>query len=305
MKALATASVCATFIVGVLFLAPTSASTWTNASLNGDWNDAGNWGDGNDFTGGVGEVPALPAAPPAGGDIGAAVGAAPLNFNQTGARALYMIANNFVNIQGGDLTYWGDGLWGSNIGGAASGIGFATINHSAGDVTHLANPSAGFLIGHNVDATYRITGGTVNVDCTDCMLAVDFDSGPDGFDGDGGFGVPSNVSELNIGGDAVVTVNGNLHIGAQGTLNVVDNGLLIWRNRSVSDLDGEFDVLGVDTFPVISPPDPENGYPGGMINALVLQVGDDVHFVEIPEPSTPVLLLVAAAFATWPRRNVR
>jgi hypothetical protein len=247
------------------FFSRATASTWLNTAADDDWNNTANWG-GGDFTGGAGVVPTQA------GNVGVAVRTAPLTLNQSGLTSLYMIVNGPVNVLGGDLVYTGDGLWGSAIGGAAGGSG-AVINQSGGTITQTGG-GAGFLIGHNVGATYTMTGGSLIVQAGAPSLTIDWVH-------DGTVSAPST---LNIGGNAVVDVASEFLMGPQGTLNVTDDGLLIWRNRTLADLAGN-SVIG-------------NGprlNPSANFNARAIQVGQDVHFVRVPEPAG-ILLMAMALF---------
>jgi hypothetical protein len=288
----------ATLLTGCLMTSAVVASTWTNVNSNDDWNDLLNWGAG-DFTGGVGVIPDQA------GSVGVAVGAVPLTISQSGLNSLYMIVNNQVDITGGDLVYTGDGLWGSGIGAAGGGdpdpdvdppmLGSATINQTGGTLTQTGG-GAGFLVGHNRSATYNISGGTVIVEAGAPGLIVDF-AYPE-------VGSSSNPSELNISGNGVVDIWGpRFALGPQGTLNITDDGLLIWRDHTLVDLAG---TITYDAFPEgANGPRPVLD-PGSVLNARALQVGPDVFLVAvpdvIPEPAGIVLLAIAGMTLVARRR---
>ena len=266
----AVAGCVAMLLLGVT--APSGASTWTNADADDDWNNPNNWG-GGDFTGGPGVVPTQ------GGNIGAAIGAAPLEINQAGLTSLYLIVNNQVDITGGDLIYTGDGLLGSDLGGGAGGVGMATINQTGGTITQTGGGS-GFLVGHSLSADYSISGGSVVVQNTAPSLSVDWTLD----------GTASAASSLNISGTGVVDVQAdNLHFGPASTLNITDDGVLIWRNKTVADISLPLSGGVFDGVPVIDP--------SATINARVIQVGNDVHFVVVPEPAALSLCGLAAVAA--------
>ena len=282
-KIVARACLAATLLGLARLQAPSEASTWTNILGDGDWTNGLNWG-GGDFTGGPG------AAPDQAWSTGAAVGDVPFTFNQAGSTSLYMIVNNVVDIIGGDLVYTGDGLWGSGIGGASLGdpdpdngvFGQATINQTGGTLTQTGG-GAGFLVGHNRPATYNISGGSVIVEAGSPGLVVDFAYAE--------VGSQSEPSVLNVSGDAVIDIHGpRFGIGPQGTVNVTENGVIIWRNHVVADLDG---TITYDTFPEpANEPRPVID-PTGVLNARAIQVGPDVHLVVVPEPSGMLLLTAA------------
>ena len=254
---------CKIIVLSVLVLtlgmgvSTTHASTWTNATGDDDWFNPDNWG-GGDMTGGPGEVPDVTRS------NGCFVGPVPLNFNSVGATSMYMIANNEVTISGGDLTYTGDGLWGCDFG---DGLGYCRATQTGGTVTQTGG-GAGFLIGHNLGdannpSTYSISGGQLITERGCTSLTIDFLHD----------GNPSNMAELNISGDAVVDVRGilGLVMGPQGTLNVSGGGRLIWRDHTLEDLEGDIDFLTYSG-PRIDP--------NAVINALAIQVGEDVHFID-------------------------
>lgn len=264
--------VCFVVLTLGLGLSTTYASLWTNADGDDNWLNPNNWGDG-DFTGEAGVLPDDEFG------VGAMFGsAATLYFNQVvDMPSEYMIVSGpSVNILGGDLTYFGDGLWGYFNGTSGADVNdIADVNQTGGIVTQTGG-GAGFLIGHNRGCNYKISAGMIHCLETCPSLCVDFDFPK--------FGVNSKPSSLTISGNAVVDVESpSLHFGANATLNVLENGMLIWRDHTLLDLEGEITINpGVDsTGPVIDP--------NAVINADVLQVGPDVFFIAQPvDPEPPI-----------------
>lgn len=243
-----------TLVLG-LCVSTTNASIWTNGSGDGDWFNPDNWPA---FITGPG-VPSL-------GAVGAYIDAgADMDFNYTGAEALYLIVGGTsgFSVSGGDLTYFGDGLLGF--------VGPTVINHTGGTVTQTGG-GAGALFGHGASLTYNISGGSFTATNTCPGFVIDWTLD----------GSASAASELTISGDAVVDVDTLLHLGPAATLNVLDDGKLIWRNHVIADLNGNLPEAYFGGPSVISAT--------AVLNALAVQVGDDVHFVAIPEPASIALL---------------
>ncbi len=162
-----------------------------------------------------------------------------------------------VTIEAGtSLRYFGDGLFGTSI----LGVGGATVVNQTGGSLIQDGGGAGLLISHNADAEWNISGGSIIVETTSPSLTIDHPAGG------------SQNGVLNISGTGLVDVESNFALGPAGTLNVSDSGMLIWRNRTLADVTGL----------------------GGTINAIASEVGSDVHFLAIPEPTTLVLLGVFA-----------
>ncbi len=232
-------------------------SAYVGGGVLNSWTDVNNWG-GGDFTGGAGIVPSQA------GNVGSAFGDIDFTFGEAApVDSLYLVvgssAGNTFTMASGQLTYTGDGLIGTTLSVAT---GAATIVHTGGTLIQTGG-GAGFLVGHNSAANYSISGGSVMVQSGAPTLTIDF---PDG----------GAASSLNISGTGTVDVDTDLVINVNGTLNVTDDGVLIWRNHVVADVGGA-------NF-------------GGTINATISQVGNDVHFTVIPEPSTLVMFGLGLAF---------
>lgn len=172
--------------------------------------------------------------------------------NGTDNKAAFLITGTggMTVATGGLFTFSGDGLIGTGA------FGNSTITHTGGALIQDA-AGAGFLIGHTKVGTYNISGGLLNVTGTSASLTIAFLAGSSG-------------SSLNVSGNGLVDIASgrNLVINNGGTLNVTDGGLLIWRNRTLAET---------------------NSF-GGTVNALKTQVGNDVYFTAVPEPSSIALL---------------
>ena len=234
-----------------LMASPAMASNYTgNGADAADWFDAGNWETAD--AGGTG-----PGVPSQSGGIGAVFNSGtPYTITAAGttsADSQFLVVGgaDALTVTGGDLTYTGDGL----IGTTAFGLPGATnVTQTGGSIIQQGG-GAGLLIGHNAPAAWDISGGSILVEATSPRLQIDWLDGAPG-------------SELNISGTGLVDLELGFVLGAGGTLNVSDSGVLIWRNSTLAD------VAGL----------------GGTVNALATEVGPDVHFTAIPEPSTIVLL---------------
>ena len=258
-------SICFVVLTLGMCVSTTHASLWINADGDDDWWNPNNWG-GPAWTGGPGVLPDDDFT------VGAIIaGAAVLNFNQVVdlPSEFLVVSGPSLNIMGGSLTYFGDGLYGI-FSGAADVNAPAEVNQTGGILTQTGG-GAGFLIGHNRGCDYYISGGMIHCWETCPSLCVDFDFPA--------FGVTSKPSSLTISGNSVVDVESpSLHFGANATLNVLENGMLIWRDHTILDLLGEVTISpAVDsTGPVIDP--------NAVINAQILQLGPDVVFIAPPEP---------------------
>jgi len=237
------------------------ASIYTGGGADpNDWFDDDNWDESGAF-GGPGDAPELGPGP----NFGATFGDDSFTFNQVAATAEFLVIGSTggrfpFNIEGGDLTYGGDGLFGIN-GFDGATFGAATINHTAGVLKQVAG-GAGMFIGHSQPATYNISGGMLIMETVDRQLGID---SPD-------FGGSGNASFLNITGTGFVEVKEgvNIRIGPAGVLDILDEGQLIWRNRTLADVSGL----------------------GGTIRATAAQVGPDVVFTTDRSPDVLLVMNV-------------
>ena len=249
-----------------LCLASANASNYTaNGTDPDDWFDAGNW----DVQDGGGTGPGVPSQA---GNIGAVfVGGTPYTMTgagATGATSLFFVVGgtDTLTIEGGDLTYDGDGLIGTDLFSAG---GATNVTQTGGAITQQAG-SNGLLIGHQATATWDISGGSMLVEGTAPSLTIDFGGAAPG-------------SELNISGSGLVTVDTgiDLVLGAGGTLNVTDSGKLVWRDRTLAD------VASL----------------GGIINATAMQVNSDIEFVAGAEQEFQLKVLVDRDTGTMEIQN--
>jgi hypothetical protein len=113
--------------------------------------------------------------------------------------------------------------------------------------------------------------------------------------------IASKPSVLNISGNGLVDVQAaGFRLGPMGTLNITDNGKLIWRNKSLADLNGTIVFPG---FPAGSNEPRPVLAEGSILNARAIQVGPDVHLVPVPEPTGIWLAIVAVLTATADMRR--
>jgi hypothetical protein len=113
--------------------------------------------------------------------------------------------------------------------------------------------------------------------------------------------IASKPSVLNISGNGLVDVQaGGFRLGPMGTLNITDNGKLIWRNKSLADLNGTIVLPG---FPEGSNEPRPVLAEGSILNARAIQVGPDVHFVRVPEPNGIWLATLGVLAATVDMRR--
>lgn len=256
-------------LVLCLVAMPVAASNYSGGGANpNDWFDPDNWAPSAAFGGG--DVPMLTLnmdgvhqGNPA---FGALFGNHNFTFNQTGATADFLVigstaGQNTFTMAGGDLTFGGDGLLGAN-GFDGATFGPATINHTGGTLKQVGG-GAGFLIGWNAGATYNLSGGSVVVDIPSVGRSLDIDS-PHGGN--------NRPSFLNITGTGLVDIKSgvNFRIGPAGVLDILEDGKLIWRNRTLADAASL----------------------GGTIRAKFEQVGPDVVFTTNRSPATLLVMNV-------------
>lgn len=247
--------------IAVMATGASASTVWNNSLADGDINNGANWSAG------------LPSDAAGRGVI---VTSTPLTIDQVFAnggddRSEFFISGSggTTIAAGGDMTYLGDGLFGTTI---ASAGGATVVTHTGGTLTQDGG-GAGLLVGHNAVGTYNISGGNLLVTGSAPTLTIDFD---------GTGAAAANGSSMTISGTGQVDVETGvgLVINSGGTLTVLDGGLLVWHDRLVSEA-----VFA------------------GTVNAIIKQVGSDVHFVAIPTPAALPAGLALLGLAAARRRR--